>query len=56
VRGVRYVAGMGENCMTGFGIKKKEPLRRYRFRWEYNIEIDLNCDDIVWRRYISGSG
>jgi len=33
--------------------EQKEPLRRYRFTWKDNIEMDLKCDDLVWRRYIS---
>jgi hypothetical protein len=57
LRRARYVAGMGEKSTAcrALLLKQKEPLRRYRFRWKDNIEMDLKCDDMVWRRYISGS-
>jgi len=55
VRWARYVAGMGGNCMQGFGLKTKRATQKIWFRWKDNIEMDLKCDDMVWRRYISGS-
>jgi hypothetical protein len=49
---------MGEKrtACRAFVLKQREPLRRYRFRWKYNIEMDLKRDDMACRRYISGSG